>query len=280
VFFLYSIPVSEVPEGRKIWAVIALSAGSFHLAGIPFYNSFFSNTFLGQNFIVQLGITGGITLGSMGIYVLHELFSIRRLRQRLADTSIDWSFITKVSVFIGGVVIAISSLLFWLMEKDQLLSGKNITESAIAAVYEVSAARGFGVSIFDEGKTEPLTSFVSMALAGPFSNGGGLTLLILVALVFVYKSGRKSMELRQMGRFFRMLIIISGISLIVSSVGLLFGSLSSPQIIPTFTGNAVSISAEIPWSSAVWLSWLMVTGKTEFILAGFWFIISNEKSST
>ncbi len=280
VFFLYSIPVSEVPEGRKIWAVIALSAGSFHLAGIPFYNSFFSNTFLGQNFIVQLGITGGITLGSMGIYVLHELFSIRRLRQRLADTSIDWSFITKVSVFIGGVVIAISSLLFWLMEKDQLLSGKNITESAIAAVYEVSAARGFGVSIFDEGKTEPLTSFVSMALAGPFSNGGGLTLLILVALVFVYKSGRKSMELRQMGRFFRMLIIISGISLMVYSVGLLFGSLSFPQIIPTFTGNSVSISAEISWSSAVWLSWLMVTGKTEFILAGFWFIISNEKSST
>ncbi len=88
------------------------------------------------------------------------------------------------------------------------------------------------------------------------------------------------MELRQMGRFFRMLIIISGISLMVYSVGLLFGSLSFPQIIPTFTGNSVSISAEISWSSAVWLSWLMVTGKTEFILAGFWFIISNEKSST
>ncbi|MDZ7605769.1 MAG: hypothetical protein U5K79_09320 [Cyclobacteriaceae bacterium] len=278
VFFLYSIPVSEVPEGRKIWAVIAMSAGSFHLAGIPFYHSFFSSTFLGQNFIVQLGITGGATLGSLGIFVIHELFSVHRLRQRLADTSIDWSFITKVSVFIGGVTIILSSLLYWSMEKERLLAGKNITESAIATVYEVSALRGFGVSLFDEAKTEPLASFVSVAFAGPFSNGGGLTLLVFVALASIFKSLTKSAEVKVSRRLIWMLIIISGISLLPATFGLLIGAISLNQVISCFTGNSVSISPDMAWGSAVWLSWLMLAGKLSLVIASFWYIISAEKS--
>ncbi len=209
---------------------------------------------------------------------MHELFSIRRLRQRLADNSIDWSFITKASVFIGGAAIVISSLLYWLMEKDRLLSGKNITESAIAAVYEVSAARGFGVSIFDAGKTEPFTSFVSMALTGPFSNGGGLTLLIFVVMAFVFKSGSQSMEVRITGRLLWMMFIISGISLLLGTLGYLTDTISSTQLISAFTGNSVMISTDITLLSGLWLSWLMVTGKLAFIVAGFWFIISNGKS--
>jgi hypothetical protein len=279
MFFLYSIPVSEIPEGRKIWAAIAVASGAFHLSGIPFYNSFFTNTFLEQNFIFQIGIAGGITLGNLGIFVIHELFSIKRLRQRLADTSIDWTFITKVGVFIGGVAIITSSLLYWLMEKDRLLSGKNITESAIAAVYEVSSVRGFGVSIFDEGKTEPLTSVVSMALAGPFSNGGGLTLLIFVALAFIFKSGRTLSEIKIAGRLLSIIIAISGISLLLATLGYLTGSNELAPMISAFTGNSVIVSPDITLHSGVWLSWLMLTGKLAPVVAAFWIIGFTGKSN-
>jgi len=280
VFFFYSIPASEVPEGRKILAALATASGSFHLGGIPFYDSLFSKTFLEQNFVVQLGITGGITLGSLGIFVIHELFSIPKPRQRLADTSIDWSFITKVSVFVGGAAIFISSLLYWFMEKDRLLAGKNITESAIATVYEVSTIRGFGVSLFNPDKTEPLTSFVSMALAGPFSNGGGLTLLIFVAFAYLFKSSRKAAEIRIGGRILWKLSIISGIILTFASFSILLGAISLTQIIPAFTGNSITISPDITWGASLWLSLLMFTGKLAFVMAAFWLISLTEKPKT
>jgi len=269
VFFIYSIPASEVPEGRKIWAALATATGSFHLGGIPFYDSFFSKRFLEQNFVVQLGITGGITLGSLGIFVIHELFSIPKLRQRLADTSIDWSFITKVSVLVGGSAIVLSSILYWFMEKDRLLAGKNITESAIATVYEVSTIRGFGVNLYDPVKTEPLTSFVSIILTGPFSNGGGLTLLVIIVFAFLFKSIKKSTEVRISGRLLWKLSIISGIILTLASFGILLGTISLPQVIPTFTNNSVAISPDITWDSGLLLSWLMLTGKLAFVVAAF-----------
>lgn len=279
MFFLYSVPATEVYEGRKILAAIALASGSFHLAGIPFYNSFFTGNMLELNFVVQLGIIGAVTLSSLGIFVLHELFSPRRLRQRLADPSIDWSFFAKVSVFVGGVAIVVSSMLYWMLEKEQLLVGKNITESAIATVYEVSVLRGFGVSMFEERNSEPLASAISMVLAGPFSNGSGLTLLVFVALAFVSTYGRKSAVNGISGRLMWKLMILTAISLTVAAFGVLSGAISFAQIVPAFTGNSVDINPDMGWGSVFWFSWLMLSGKLSLVVAAFWlmWMVGNAK---
>ncbi len=271
IFFVYSVPIQAVANGHKWRACLSLTVGSFHLAGIPFYSSFFESGYLESNFVIQLGITAGVTLGNLGIFVLHELFSPLRLRQRLADPSIDWSIVTKVSVFAGVIGVAATSACFYIMERERLLAGKNIMEMAFASVYEMTAARGFGVSLFatSNSSAELLKNLSALFLTGPFSIGGGLTLLLFSAIFFLRAKEQKSADVRAASLLNTTLLIVFTISILIALPAVLVSATSVQEIIPAYTGNSSLIASESTWGSVVIHGALMIVGKLALIAASF-----------
>lgn len=267
-FFMYSVPEKAVIHGHKWLACLSLSVGSFHLAGVPFYSSLFDPGFLGSNFIVQLGIIGGVNLGNLGMFVIVELFSPVRLRQRLADPSIDWTSVTKLSVFAGAIGVGVLSALYFFMEHDQLLAGKNITEMAIASTYEITSARGFGVSLFPTGgsTTALLKNIAATLLAGPFSLGGGLTLLVFSPILFL-KS--KNPELVSVLLVNKNLLIITAISILVGLLGVLLVLNTAHEIIPLFTCSNSYIATDPSIGSTIIISIIMITGNTALPVAAY-----------
>jgi trk system potassium uptake protein TrkH len=195
LFFVYSIPaeLADFSLLKRIIFALSLAINSFNNAGV---SHLFTPEILEQNYILQIGLIGGSTLGSLGIFVMYELFSPIKLRERLNDTSIDWSFITKVSVFGTASILIIASIAFYFLELNNFLGDKNLMEAVIASFYEISSARGFGFYLADQVElkfTTVLKILVSFFGSGPFSTGGGISLLGLVWLFsLIWKRNTKS----------------------------------------------------------------------------------------
>lgn len=195
-FFFYGIP-GELTGGdmlQKLLASLTLAVNSFNNAGFSLEPLFFQSGVVQNNFMIQIGIIGGALLGGLGIFVLIDMFSPVRLRQRLHNPAIDWNFMTKLSLY-GGVVMLAGFLIQFLLTQKSILSDKNILESMAIGLTEATAARGFGMHI--SGATETGLSSISYYIlaftgSGPFTTAGGTSLL---GLLFIYGIFKKKSSL-------------------------------------------------------------------------------------
>ena len=225
IFFLYGIP-SELTNHsiyQKILAALSLSIQSFNNAGISHAKNLFEEGILESSFIIHIGIIGGTILGNLGIFVIIDLFSPVRLRERLANPQIDWSFITKTTFF-GSVLILITfTTIYYFTSAASVFSDKNVLESISYLLMEGVCARGFGSSI-----STMLTPFqeiikvlYSLFGAGPFSTGGGIGLL---SFMFVFglmknKNGKGSSiksSINITKNWFLISLFILGVSALIS----------------------------------------------------------------
>jgi hypothetical protein len=189
LYFLYGIPGNDPNIGfsKKFLAALTLSVNSFHNAGLGHIEQLLSEDVLHSGFVLQLGIIIGSILGSLGIFVIDELFSPSHLRHRLAHPETDWSFITKISVFGAAGILTICSLLFFIEEQQFGLKNINLMEALIASTMEVCSARGFGFHLVEDigNSSKVILLFANTFGAGPFSTGGGMSLLVIPALAYL-----------------------------------------------------------------------------------------------
>ena len=302
LFFLYGIPTELTDSGfqNKLIAALSLAINSFTNAGYSHSTMYFNLDVLGQNFILQIGIVGGSVLGSLGIFVIYELLSPKKLRERLSDHSIDWSFITKVSVYGTILILILFSCIFFFIESNNYLEEKNLMESIIASIYEISRARGFGLYLADNVEykfTSVLKILVSIFGAGPFSTGGGLTLLSLIwfySLLWknpAYRTGRhdKSLPRRppasetgQAGMHFKIanslaknLIIYSLITFciptlllfVIDSESTVYSSLMSQ--LELYSTNLFMIKPSTDWMTGLIKGFTIIAGRIGFMVACF-----------
>ncbi len=202
LFFMYGIPMEITNDNlnNKVLAALSLSINSFNNAGFSWRSLVIEDGFMSQNFILQIGVIGGSVLGSLGIYVIYDLLSPEKLRERLNDPSMDWSFMTKVSLFGATFILISGTISYYLIESNQLLKEANIVESVFASIYEMCSSRGFGFSLFQNqyyGSTNYLRNAVSIFGGGPFSTAGGITVLIFTGFILIfYKKGQRSGNLK------------------------------------------------------------------------------------
>jgi len=196
LFFMYGIPTELTHQfvGSKTIAALSLSVHAFNNSGASYISNLLLQDTLQTNFIIQIGIIGGTILGNLGIFVLIELFSPMMLRRRLADTTIDWSAITKIAIFGTAAGLASYAALYFLMAEESTFYGKNLLETLSYILMEAVGSRGFG-SIFtlerDTGITL-LTLVYSTFSAAPFGIGGGVGLLFFIYLVALLRGKFRS----------------------------------------------------------------------------------------
>lgn len=277
LFFLYAYPsdIEHISSGEKILAALSLAIGSFNNAGLAhFVDPSYGDALLGDS-IIQIGIIAGITLGNLGIFVIDELLSPKNLRYRLEHPEKDWSMMTKLVVFGTAALIALFSVLYWLSENKGSLSDINIMESLIASFYEISASRGFGFSgEASAGLNSILLYVASLVATGPFSIGGGITLLSIVFVMGILTPGRiKQGDARIAFQLSKRLIVVTLASiLLLIALGGLIGNWHSlsPLLVDvwmSFTCNKLIVPAESTWGEAIIIGLTNIIGRIAFIVA-------------
>lgn len=279
IFFLYSIPIESV-EGsfiQKFLAALTLSINSFNNAGLSHINQLMLPNSIQSSFILQLGIIGGSTLGSLGIFVLYELFAPINLRHRLANPETDWSLITKVSIFGFAGLVLISSGLFFFYEKNHVLEDKNLTEAIITSVFEISSSRGFGYSIVENiSNSSGIVLFItSIVSAGPFSTGGGITLLSLAWIysIIVKKEGQSD-HLSIINQIASNLIVYSIFAFVILTTSrYIIDDKASQELLNEqwmlFSTNTHIMSSSSSWISDILKGATIISGRIGFIIACF-----------
>ncbi len=121
-------------------------------------------------FVLHLTILITFGLGGLGIDVLYDLFSPRRLRQRLANPATDWRWGTKVSVNTSIVLVGGGALLFYALEQHNVLAGLNLTEKLISSAFQSATARTAGFRTVDIAQ---LTTPTLVLMIGLMLIGGG-----------------------------------------------------------------------------------------------------------
>jgi hypothetical protein len=279
LFFFYALTghTSNPSLHEKFISALSLAVYSFANAGLPNFTELVSPVRIEQSFILQIGVVIGNTLGHMGIFVLYELLTPKKLRERLADPSIDWSFITKITVFGTAFLFVIGSCAFYILESGHLLKEKNIIESVIASIYEISTARGFGSSLSENDLnlgSKLLHWFVSLIGSGPFSTGGGLTLLTIIWIYsLIWKNHKNPINIRIASSIVKTLFIYSIITFCLLFIIRLFINGDTPfhglfvEQTKLFTTHHLMINEAYGWGESLVIGLTLIAGRIGFILA-------------
>lgn len=281
-FFLYGIPV-ELTGGNfssKLLAALTLAVNSFNNAGFSLWPLFFDDGIIANNFMIQIGIIGGALLGGLGIFVLLDLFSPGRLRKRLHDPTIDWSFMTKLS-FYGGVAMLAGFLMLFLLTQKSILSDKNILESMAMGLMEATAARGFGMHISTAtgtGISSVAYYFLAFTGSGPFTTGGGASLLGLLFIYGIFKNkSALSGNVYAGYTIIKHWIIISLVVLLIACL-LIYSfnvAITSNELLDIFLTNNMGGGSTENFSSLSIKTLTNIAGRLSFILACFMTLIKK-----
>ncbi len=154
--------------GRKAFVAVFHAVSAFGNAGF----SVLPDNLLAvpRAFVLHLAILVTFGLGGLGIDVLYDLFSPRRLRQRLANPSIDWRWGTRVSVNTSIGLVGGGALLFYVLEQHNVLTGLNLTEKLIGSLFQSSTTRTAGFYTVD---ITQLTTPALVLMIGLMVIGGG-----------------------------------------------------------------------------------------------------------
>lgn len=104
----------------------------------------FSNPHVSHAYILLLAVTGVIVLGSIGYATMFDLISIKRLRERMADPTKNWTLQTRVALYSTLILIAGSTICWFILEQNHALKEQKLVEAAFTALFNVAGARSAG----------------------------------------------------------------------------------------------------------------------------------------
>ena len=206
--------------GHKIFVTAFQAISAFGNAGFSVLED---NLYTVQRaFVLHLVVLVAYGLGGLGIDTLYDLFSPKRLRQRLAHPETDWRLATKVAVNSSIVLVGIGGLLFYGLEQHHTLEGLNLTEKLIASVFQSATTRTAGFYTVDITQLTEATLWLLIGLmfvgGGAGSTAGGIKTATLYALFARRRSG-SSAEVGGSSRFLARGVV--AYALLVNVVGTL-----------------------------------------------------------
>lgn len=188
--------------GERLFYSVFHSVSAFCNAGFALFPQGYYTEALRFAYFHHIIIAALIILGGLGFNTLQDLFSPKKLRERLEKPWIDWKLSTKVVLYTSGTLILVGMILIFLLEKDNTLAGLHTTEKIIDAFFLSVTSRTAGFNTLDTASlklpTLILVIFLMFIGASPGSTGGGIKtstfLLIFVSVIATIK-GNDSIDL-------------------------------------------------------------------------------------
>ena len=175
--------VPELGWGRGLWYSVFHSVSAFCNAGFDlmgFREPYSSLTHYADDPLVNLTVCALVLLGGLGFLVWREVWEKGpRLRRYTLHAKIMLS--ATLILTLGGAI------LFWLAERDNLLSGMAPGEQALASLFQAVSPRTAGFNTVDLARLTSAGGLLTIALmfigAGPGSTGGGVKVNTFAVLV-------------------------------------------------------------------------------------------------
>ena len=180
--------------GHKVFVTVFHAISAFCNAGFSVLDE---NLFsVRRAFVLHLVLLAAYVLGGLGMDTLYDLFSPKRLRQRLANPSIDWRPGTKVSVNTSMILLGVGGLVFYLLEQYNTLNGLNLTEKLIGSLFQSATARTAGFYTVDITQLTHSAMLVMTVLmlvgGGAGSTAGGIKTATLYHMLTFWQDDKRT----------------------------------------------------------------------------------------
>ena len=172
---------------RGVWYGIFHSVSAFCNAGFDLMGSggeYQSLVEYSGDWLVNLVIMSLIVIGGIGFFVWDDL-SVKKFKWK------RFRLHTKIVVSTTAILIVAGAILFFLMERGNVLKGMPLHEQILSSFFNSVTARTAGFNTTDTGALTEGSKFVTMILmfigGSPGSTAGGIKTTTLVVLaVFVH----------------------------------------------------------------------------------------------
>jgi len=178
LFFSWENVIPFQNEEGKIFSSVFHAISAFNNAG---FSLFSDNLYqIGENNLIgfQLVISLLVITGGLGFFVLQDLFGISNIRQRLNFRWKSYHITTKITLRMSGFLLLSGMLVFFILERNNVLYGKNLLDSIVVSFFQSVTTRTAGFNTVDTASlTKPVLFFFMILMfvgAGSGSTGGGI----------------------------------------------------------------------------------------------------------
>ncbi|WPP47956.1 TrkH family potassium uptake protein [Catalinimonas niigatensis] len=195
LFFTWSIPFDSL--GEKVFFSVFHAISAFCNAGFSIFTNGLYEEVVRNNYILHMIVAISLILGSIGFAPIKDVFSPRRLRDRLQHPWKDWALSTKIAINVSIILLLVGTALFFWIERDNTLAGMNLTEALITSFFQSATTRTAGFNTVDFSQLAyPTLIFMMMLMfigGSSASTAGGIktsTFYLILVSVFAISRGQ------------------------------------------------------------------------------------------
>ena len=201
IYVSWSPQMDFVSGPQKFFFSVFHSISAFNNAGFSLLSNGLYEEMVRDTYLLHIVIATLIFFGSLGFSTMQDIFSIRRMRERSAKPWKSYSIPTKIALYTSVALVIVGAVVFFLLERNQILESKNIGEAIIASFFQSITTRTAGFNTVDIGALSHSTLLFMMFLmfigASSGSTGGGIktsTFAVIFATAFSTIRGKKNVE--------------------------------------------------------------------------------------
>lgn len=202
-FFAWSpdIPFKSVNE--KIFFSIFHSISALNSAGFSLFSDGLHEEIVRDNYLVHNIMCVLLFLGALGFMAIFDIFSIKRIRERIKMPWKSLEFATKISLYFSLGLVLVGAFFFYIFEGNYSLKGQtNVLENISHSIFQSVTTRSGGLNTVDISALSLPTVVVFMFLmfigGASSSTGGGIktsTFAIIWAATISTIKNKKRTEL-------------------------------------------------------------------------------------
>lgn len=187
---------------QKIFYSVFHSVSSFNNAGFALFTNNLYETGIKNAYMLHWVIGILIVFGGLGYFVFLDIFSLRKIRERIKYPWKKWEVNSKIVVYTTIILIFSGAILFYLLERNNSLKGMDFMGSITASFFQSISTRTCGFNTVDFATLgQPILLIIIFLMfigASPNSTGGGVkttTMAVIIKSAIATIKGKKNVEL-------------------------------------------------------------------------------------
>jgi len=186
----------------KAFTTLFHAVSAFNNAGFSLFTNNLIETPIRHAYNSHLIIAMLIFMGGIGFLALQDMASLKHIRQRISHPWRKLQIGTKIAIYTSLFLILFGAVMFYLLEKDNVLKGYSTWGCIVTSIFQAVTPRTAGYNTVDFTRLGQPILFIMVMLmfigASPGSTGGGIKTTTFTALfksAFATIRGKKAIEL-------------------------------------------------------------------------------------
>lgn len=199
---IYASLGSAFEGANRVFHAIFHAISAFCNAGFSLYSNGLFEEVIQTNYLLHWIIAGTIFFGSLGFPAIQDIFSRKKLKERMRFPWKDYSISTKIALYSSIILTIVGAIFVYLLEYNHTLIDQTYFGKVTGAMFQSVTTRTAGFNTVDFSLLTVPTLIVMIFLmfigASSASTGGGIktsTFVVIFLSVFATIRNRNKVEL-------------------------------------------------------------------------------------